>query len=434
MSYDRPPGPDGLPLIGNTARVVRDRLAFLEECATEYGDVVYRNVGFNDSYMVTHPDDIEQILKYDDDKYEKFGFSNEQTERACGTLVDTSELSFEERQENWQPAFTRSKIEGYAETMVDHTERLLDSWTDGQRIDVNDEMRELVLAITLETLFGGRYEGDLTALSEAFQQMIPRFGPTKQPIPDWVPTPTNYRYKQGRSFVESTLDEFVSDRTGESGPADDLLGMLVEGYENGEMSADFLQDELLTMLVASHETTTFALTLTWHLLGTHPSVLDRLHAEVDEAFDGSPTVEDLSALQYTDWVVREAMRLYPPVYSLPRIPRQDVEIAGYPVPEGSFVFMPQWIVHRDERFYDDPEAFRPARWEHRDRPEFAYFPFSGGPRGCVGEQFAWVELRLVVATVAAAVRLDVSRTEPPDVAAGITLQLEDDVTATVVER
>ncbi len=439
MAESQPPGPDGLPLVGNTMRIFRDRLDFIEELADDYGDVVYRNILLNDSYMLTHPEDIEQVLKRDDEKYAKMGFSDDQTERACGSLVDTSEHTFDERRETFQAAFHPDRIAEYAETMTAEAERHVADWETGDVVNLEDELREILLNVTLRTLFSHEPDDEEVAeLCGAFQRMIPRFDPTKRPIPDWVPTPTNYRYKQGMNRVNGFLEDRVAERRRSDGDHDDLLQMLVDAQEAGRMSDEFTRDELFTMLVASHETSMFSLVMTSYLLAEHPEVKARLQEEVDDVLDGdSPTMEDLEELSYVEKVIRESMRLYPSVYAVPRIPETEVEIRDYRIPEGSYVFMPQWVVHRDERFYDDPETFRPERWTEefkRDLPEFAYFPFSGGPRSCVGELFAWIEMQLIVTVMAQRIDFDLLAPEEPQLTAGITLHLTNDVEVEVRER
>jgi cytochrome P450 len=181
----------------------------------------------------------------------------------------------------------------------------------------------------------------------------------------------------------------------------DLLSILLRARDRGEQSDRQLRDELMTMLLAGHDTTALTLTYTYYLLSEHPEVRDRVHAEID-GIDGRPTAADVRGLEYVDRVLSEAMRLYPPVYTLFREPKTDVRIAGYRIPKDAIVMIPQWGIHRSDRWYDDPLTFDPDRWapERRaDRPRFSYFPFGGGPRHCIGKQLSLLEAKLILATV-----------------------------------
>ena len=439
MAESQPPGPDGLPFIGNVWRVLNDRLDFIEELSEEYGDVVYRNIMRRDSYMLTHPDDIEEVLKIDDDKYGKMGFKADQTQRVCGTLVDTDELSFSERRMNFDPAFHPDKIAEYSEVMTEFTERTIDDWDDGEVFDLETEIRTLLQRISLKVF----YDYDASSeegreMSKSFQRMLPRMDPKRRSIPEWIPTPVNRQYRRELDKVHDFLEELADQRRRSDEDRDDLLGMLVEAADSGEMSEEFLREELFTMMVASQETTSFTLMMVIYLLSEHPDAWENLQAEVDEVLgDEPPTMDDLSELTYTGGVVREALRLYPPAYAVPRVPEEEVQIREYRIPDGSYIFMPGWAVHRDERWYDDPEEFRPERWTSefkQDLHEFAFIPFGGGPRGCPGELFAKVELQLVLAIVAQNVVLEPVPDERPELVSGITLRLKDDYEVQVQGR
>jgi cytochrome P450 len=239
------------------------------------------------------------------------------------------------------------------------------------------------------------------------------------------------------SPIDSVIEEFVAARRGEADEHDDLISMLLSATdEDGEsMSAELVRDELMTFLFAGHETTATALTFTWLLLSQHPEVERTLVAELEEVLDGEPpSFADLPDLEYTEQVLREAMRLYPPVPQIPRDTTEPVELGGYGIPEGATVAACQWTVHRDGSLWSYPHEFRPERFEHDDRPRFAYFPFGGGPRRCIGEQFAMVEGKLILATLARRYHLELVSDPDVDLSVSITTRPLDPIEARVEHR
>jgi cytochrome P450 len=243
-------------------------------------------------------------------------------------------------------------------------------------------------------------------------------------VPKWVPIPMWRRYKQGIREMESVIEMFVEARQGEVAEHDDLLSRLLASTdEDGEgMSEKLLRDELLTFLFAGHETTATALTFTWFLLAQHPEVERRLAAEVDEVLgDGPPAFTDLPQLEYTEQVLKEAMRIYPPVPNIPREPVESLELGEYAIPEDATLAPSQWTIHRSERFWNDPLTFRPERFAgESDRHRFAYFPFGGGPRRCIGQQFAMVEAKLILATLVGQFHLELLSEPEIDLSVSIT--------------
>jgi cytochrome P450 len=400
-----PPGPDGLPLLGNTLELSRDVFDFYERLAAEYGDITrYRVVG-DEAYLLTHPDHIEQVLVTDAPKFEK----GEMQQRQLGSAFGDGMLLAEG--DDWraqrtlaQPAFYRERIEEYAEVVVSHTEDATTGWGDGGTIDVHEAMTELTLTVLARALFGIDIRERHSVVRETADAARVRFDTSRVGafLPEWLPTPANRRYKRSLADLREFIDELIAKRRTADETDDDLLSMLVTAADGGGMDNGTLRDNMMTFLFAGHETTALALTYTWFLLGHNPDTQERLHAELNDVLDGEqPTAADLPELDYTEQVVDEAMRLYPPVWTFFREPTEDIEIGGYTIPEGSVVSLPQWIVHRDDRWYDNPPDFRPERWnDDGDRPEYAYYPFGGGPRHCIGMRFARMEAQLIVATVA----------------------------------
>jgi cytochrome P450 len=248
--------------------------------------------------------------------------------------------------------------------------------------------------------------------------------PVRFALPGWVPLPGDAEFDAALRELEAVVDDIVAMRRDDVGSGDDpdapmdLLSILLRARERGEQTDEQLRDELVTMLLAGHDTTALTLTYAWYLLSEHPDAERRLHEEVDAVLDGDrPGMAHVRELEYTERAIQEAMRLYPPVYTILRTPTRRFEVDGYTVPPGSTVMLPQWAVHRSPRHWDDPEAFDPDRWtpeRSRERHRFAYFPFGGGPRHCIGKHLAILEAQLIVATVASRYRLAYVGESPPD--------------------
>lgn len=437
-----PPSHDGHPIIGNTYQLVRKQ-GGLFEAAAEDGDIVrLRLLGFGTLYQVNHPDLVEEILT-DRERFAKAAQSKEDLGDLLGQGLVLSEGALWERQrQRIQPVFYMDQIADYTETMVSAVEQSAGEWTGEPTVNIEDEMKALTLRILVESIFGSDIDYEGQQIRETVKGLQEPGQPRKQPIarmvPKWVPIPMWRRYKQGIREMESVIETFVEARRGEAEQHDDLLSRLLTSTdEDGDgMSEKLIRDELMTFLFAGHETTATALTFTWYLLSQHPEVEQKLHAEVDDVLDGGPaTFDDLSDLEYTEQVIEESMRLYPPVPQIPRETTEPVELGGYAIPEGVTIAPSQWTIHRDDRFWDEPERFCPERFAtERDRPQFAYFPFGGGPRRCIGQQFAMVEAKLILATLAHRYRLRLQSDPAVDLAVSITTRPIDPIDMQVESR
>jgi len=409
-SVDAPGPPRRYPL-QNWLALQRNPLRFLEGVA-RHGDVARFRLGPVFVYLVNDPDLIRSVLVTRADAYHK-GRALERARRLLGQGLLTSEGALHLRQRRlMQPAFHRERIAGYGETMVRYAGRAADRWKAGETIDVHKEMVALTLAIVGKTLFDADVEEEadeigkaLTEALELFQRllMVP-YGEFLEKLP----IPSTLRFRSVRRRLDATIARLIAERRRNPRDRKDLLTLLLlaqdtEG-DGGGMTDTQLRDEAMTIFLAGHETTANAMAWTWHLLSQNPEAEGRLHEELDRVLEGrAPGVADLPRLRYTEMVLSESMRLFPPAWILGRRAIVDHELGGYRIPAGSIVLLSQWITHRDARYFPDPLRFDPQRFTaeaQAARPKFSYFPFGGGPRVCIGEGFAWMEGVLVLATIA----------------------------------
>lgn len=439
-----PPGPRGQFLWGNLKEFQRGRLDFLKNCARDYGDVVSLRFGRHRVYALFHPDGIEQTLV---PHYQQFikHYALRLNPLIFGKGLITSEGEFWLRQRRLiQPAFNRRQIITYGPTMVQATAAMLDRWHPGETRDIFPEMMQLTLAIAAKTLFDSEVDKDapevgqaLQLLQQNFQQRINRL----LPLPLWVPTLENLRLRRIIRRLDAIIYRFIAQRRRDEQDKGDLLSLLLKARAEDDgtgMTDQQIRDEAMTLFLAGHETTALVLSWTWWLLSQNPGVEEALAAEVKQVLDGRlPTVEDLPRLTYTEKVITESMRLYPPVWTIGRETTADCVIGGFQVPRGTTLLMPQWVLQRDERFYEQPEAFLPERWTEeftRRLPKFAYFPFGGGPRLCIGNNFAMMELVLVLASITQRYRFTLQPSFEVKPWATFTLRPENGVPAVLTPR
>ena len=414
----RPPGPRYHTPFGFYADLRRDPIQFHLNAA-KFGDVVCIRTGLGSLYFVTHPDHIKHILQDNNQNYGRSRFYR-MMKPALGEGLLLSEGAFWRRQRRLaQPAFYRQRIATFATLMTDAAAQLLERWqpaaTNGQPLEIAAEMDHLTLMITNKALFSGELDIDVAERERSamvFREHFEHRFEHPFTLPESIPTPRNRRFRkvlrENDEFVYGLIDE----RRRSGHDTGDLLSMLLHARdeETGEgMSDKQLRDEVTTFLGAGSETTAMGLAWTWYLLSTHPEVDRRLRGELAAVLGGrAPTAEDLPKLQYTRMVIEEALRIYPPIWAFSRNAIADDEIAGYRIPSNSFVTMSPYVTHRDPAFWENPEGFDPERFavdRTASRPRFAYFPFGGGPRLCIGAEFALMEMQLVVATVAQRYRL-----------------------------
>jgi cytochrome P450 len=436
-SGKRVPGPDGRMLLRYLRQIQQEPLAFLAQVTGgEYGDVVRFNVGMLDVYLVNHPEGVQRVLQDHHRNYSKNTFQYNLLELVTGNGLLTSDGGFWLRQRRLaQPAFHRSQLAGFGRTMVEAAGAMLERWRSlpsDKPLDIDGEMMRVTLEIVGETLFSMDLRGEASALAEAvlatldyilYRSRVPFALPTA------VPTGQNRRFKQALRRLDETVYGLIERRRQRPGEGNDLLAMLLQARdeETGEgMDDQQVRDEIMTLLIAGHETVASALTWTWYLLGQRPDVEARLYGEVQGVLGGRrPTMEDLPQLAYTRMVFDEALRLYPPAWILTRRAEAADVVNGYQIPAGALVVISPYTVHRHRKFWPEPEVFRPERFgeeEGNKRPRYAYIPFGGGPRLCIGNHFALMEGVLILATVVQQVRLVRPEGEAVRVVAGVTLR------------
>ena len=464
-TFDAPsntvPGPTSWLPGANFLKFRRDPLKFFVETQRTYGDIARFTFGPQQVFLISHPDWIEDILVTSAKKFRK-GVALQRAKRLLGEGLLTAEGQAHLKQRRTiQPLFHRQQVQRFAEAMIRHAVRWRDSISPDTTIDVTDEMAGLTLAIVGETLFSSNVQADADEVREALTAAVQSFGIAFLPGLEYfekLPLPMFVRVRKARERLDRVIHRVISERrsgASEDAPLhSDLVSMLLaardpENPSAPGMSDQQIRDEAMTIFLAGHETTANAMAWTWHLLGTHPEVERKLHEELDRVLDESkgsslqgssprvPTVEDVPKLEYARAVIAESMRLHPPVWTMGRRAFEAHTIGGHAIEPGSLVIMSQWIVHHDPRWWKNPDEFKPERWLNdgsrevaagnretgagtRARPKYAYFPFGGGSRVCIGEAFAWTEAILLLATIAQ--RWKFVAGEPPTLEPRITLR------------
>ncbi len=387
-----------------------DRLEFLT-AQSKLGDITHFRAGPFTVYFINHPDLIRDVLVVNADKFIK-GRALQRSKTMLGMGLLTSEKEFHLRQRRMiQPAFHRTRIAEYTRAMTHFSEAMANTWRDGETLDIDREMMRLTLQIVAKTLFdtdvtkdAGDVERSLTTLVEMFNLLLLPYSE----ILEKLPLPHTIKLKKARTTLDRIIYGMIDERRASGEDKGDLLSMLLAARDEddgGQMSNEQVRDEALTLFLAGHETTANALTWTWYLLSQNPKAEAKFHAEINSVLGGRvPTIEDIPNLKYTEHVLAESMRLFPPAWAIGRQAVEDHELGGFAIPKGSTVLMSPYILQHDARFWDDAEVFIPERWETQSVKEAGnrniYFPFGGGIRRCIGESFAWSEGILVLATMA----------------------------------
>lgn len=434
------PGPKGLPFFGVARHLIAGAPVYTSHLADTYGPFARFGAFGNTFYLISDPELVREALVTQAANFPKDDRDVKILDRVIGHgLVSSNGEEHKRQRRLTQPAFHTRRIDAYAGVMVDYTEAMLDEWGDGATMDVNETMRELTMYIVARSLFGA----DRVAMRDTaerigqaihvIQAIADKEFQSPFLLPDWLPTPTNRRRQEATGVLYETIDRLIAERRatavdGQIQDTGDLLSMLLLSRdESGDrMSDQEVRDQLVTLFVAGHETTSNALTWAWYLLSQHPEVEERLHEEVDAVLgERPPALSDLPRLPYTMQVIKEAMRLYPPAWVINvRRAAADTTLGGYQLRRGELLWISPYVMHRRPAYFPDPERFDPDRWtpeRERALPKFAYMPFGGGPRICIGNGFALMEAHLIVAAVARRYRLRLAPSQAIALNAQITL-------------
>lgn len=428
-----PPGPKTKLPLGHLFSFRRDSLGFLKEVAQKYGDIVHLRIGPLRIVLLNHPDFIKEVLTTQHRNFVK-GRPLEMAKELLGDGLLTSEGAFHKRHSQIiQPAFHRKMIESYAPAMTDYTLRLMQAWEDDMTVDILDEMVKLSTSIAGKTMFNVDVEKEAPEIHQALNMVMSLFGRITLPFSELLlklPIPSTNRFYKAKARLDETIYRIIHERRRNPLDNGDLLSLLLrsqeEKAEGGGLSDQEVRDEALTLFLTALDTTSLALNWTWYLLSQNPEVEAALHEELDRVLQGRiPTVEDLAQLKYTRMVLGESMRIYPPIYVISRQALEDFSIDQYTVPGGTIVLVSPYLMHHDPRFHPDPERFDPASWDKHSNSgssKYEYFPFSRGPRACIGESYAWMEGTLVLATIAQSWRIKLVPDHPVELLPLINLR------------
>jgi cytochrome P450 len=422
-----------------------DAVGYFTKCVREYGDIVFLRFLGVPMCFINRPEYIESVLVAQHANFEK-SKDYRALRRVLGNGLLTSEGEFWRRQRKLvQPAFHQGRIGAYAEVMVRFAENMLASWQDGQTIDIHETMSRLTLDIVAKTLFDTDISHEAQDVGSALDFLMRKF--MRQAgfaflLPKFVPIPTNKRLQRAVRQLDRVIYGIIGQRRASGQMSGDLLSVLLQMQDDQGvgMTDKQLHDEIMTLFLAGHDTTANALSWTWLLLGRNPDVAAQLREELDRVLGGrAPTPADLPRLPYTDMVLRESMRLYPPVWIIGRRALKPFRLGEFELPAHTNVLMSQLLMHHDPRYFPDPERFDPERWSAGDvrnssLPRFAYFPFGGGPRVCIGAGFAMMEAVLLLATIAQKFQIDLIPGQTIEMLPSVTLRPKTGIQVTVRRR
>ncbi|MBD2163076.1 cytochrome P450 [Calothrix membranacea FACHB-236] len=427
------PAPPINSIVGHLVELGQDPLDFLTRCR-DYGDIVPLRLGLTPTCLLTNPEYIEEVLKNRESFIKSPGF------RVLKTLLGEGLLTAEGESWLWQrrlaqPVFHQRRINDYGDIMVKYTDRMLQNWQDGESHDIHADMMRLTLAIVMKCIFNTDVDaGEAKVVANALDVTMHWFESKRRQnflAWEWFPRPENIRYRQAVAAMDEAIYQLIRDRRNSSEKSNDLLSMLMEARDEEtqqQMDDKLLRDEVATLMLAGHETTANALSWTWMLIAQNPEVQEKLSAELKEVLQGKlATIADLPRLTYTQQVIKESMRLYPPVALLGREAGEDTTIGDYEIPKGTVVMISQWVMHRHPKYFDRAEEFLPERWTEefeKQLPKGVYIPFGDGPRICIGKGFAMMEAALLLATIAQRFQIEIEPGFPIVPQPSITLRPE----------
>jgi len=459
----RPPGPRGLPWFGTSFMASRDSTRTLARWAHDYGDIVFYRFMKFPIYVLFHPQHVEKVLLGKTVK----GITARSNPELFGNGLLTSDGDFWRRQRRLSnPAFHRESIARYAEITVEEAAKLSESWKTGETRNIHNDMMNVTLRIVLRSLFGTHLAEHMKIIEPALEAiMASSTGFNSIAFFLRIPTPARKKHFLGVEKLNKVVYELIArgrdklknaeastQGTGAqagtaqaatgapTGGPKDLLTLLLTARddEGNSMSDQQLRDEVITILLAGHETTALNLSWSWYLLAEHPEVERRLHAELDTVLGGRlPSASDIPKLPYTDKIIRETLRLYPPAWRIFRQTEEAFQVGEYTLPAGSNIVLSQWVTQRDPRWFPEPDRFLPERWNEDATakvPRFAYFPFGGGPRVCIGAGFAMMEATLLLATIAQRYRMHLAPNQRITPMPSITLRPRNGIRVKLEQR
>jgi cytochrome P450 len=438
------PTPEGNTIAGHLLDLGRDPLGFLTRIAQDYGEIVPLRLGLTPACLLTNPVHIEQVLKDHTGFIKSRGFRALKSLLGEGLLTNEGDSWFRQRRLA-QPVFHQKRIESYGQIMTHYADEMLQTWQDGEVRDIHADMMRLTLNIVMKTIFNQDVsEGTAQDVAHALDVAMNWFENKRKQgfiVLEWFPRPENIRYRQAIQRMDETIYSIIQERRQSGKNFGDLLSMLMQAQDEEDgsrMNDKQLRDEIATLMLAGHETTANALSWTWMLLAQHPQVCHKLTEEIDQVLgDRLPTTADLPKLRYADQVIKESMRLYPPVSIFGREAVKDCAIGDYSIPEGCVVLISQWVLHRSPKYFEQPEQFLPERWQdnlEKQLPRGVYIPFGNGPRICIGKGFAVMEAILLLCAIAQKFEMDLIPDHPILPQASITLRPEQGIQVRLQSR
>lgn len=441
MTSQFPPGPKGLKVLRQLRDGTPQRLITMQDLSQTYGDITHMSVLGKHYYLLNRPELIHYVLVEGAEQFHSLPIGKRMTNRSLDPMVVKADRAFHRQQRRLlQPAFTPKGVAKYADVMVKYANDLINRWQPGETRDIAEDMMQLTLCIVGQTLFNV----DISDKSDVFSDAVRRgsaYLASGDHAPIWVLTANNRKLIRSWLRMDQAIKRVISERRASGIDQGDLLSTIllaVDDEGGGQLTDKQAHSTVMGMFIAGHETTSNAMTWTWYLLARHPDVAAALRAELDQVLAGRPpTAADLDQLPYTGWVIRETMRLYPPAWVVTRFAIEPTTLDGYTIPKGGTLFMSPYVMQRDGRYFEQPEQFAPERWAgdfEKRLPSFAYFPFGGGAHVCLGQFFAMLEARLLLAAIAQRCQFTLLPDQPINMQPLITLRPDGPIRMRVQAR
>ena len=434
----RPPGPGGLPFLGSMLKAKENPLRFSLDLVGEYGDIVQFKIGFYTGYLLNHPDYVQHVLNVNQRNYSKDNYNYRKLKPVLGNGLITADGEHWRRERSLiQPVFQRNHITEFGNKIIKSTNKMLDRWeaqtVNGNTLDISAEMMKLTLRIISQSLFGTDLGTSVQTVEKAFNTLNEDIAYRFKHVyvaPHWVPTPRNRAFREARDELNRIVLEIIEKRRNDTLARNDLLDTLLSARADysgeKEITDQQIRDEVMTLMLAGHETTANLLTWACYLVSQHPGVEDKLMEELDAVCGNrTPGVEDIRALKYTEMVLQETMRLYPPVWIISRKAVNKDEVGNYTIPAGTTVTICLYTLHRHPDNWESPVEFNPGHFSTkrvRNRHKYAYIPFGGGPRSCIGKYFAMMEAQLILAMILRRYKLTLATDLPVEPEPLVTLR------------